>query len=58
LFLSTSVEIEKLKALKISIFSFLLHGIFSNSLTDFYLFIPFGMLIAMAKFSERTRSNK
>lgn len=58
LFLSTSVEIEKLKALKISIFSFLIHGIFSNSLTDFYLFIPFGMLIAMAKFSERTRSNK
>jgi len=58
LLLSTSVEIGKLIALKISIISYLIHGVFSNSLTDFYLFIPFGMLIAMAKFSERTRSNK
>lgn len=58
LLLSTSVEMEKRRALKISIISFLMHGMFSNSLTDFYLFIPFGMLIAMAKFSEQSQSNK
>lgn len=53
-----SIDNEKVKALKISILSFLIHGIFSNSLTDFYLFIPFGMLIAMAKYSESIRSGK